>query len=445
MKKNYSLRRRLITRIFIPILVGMALTFLMASYWAWHESEEVYDAQLVHFGKVLLQLTQHEIRKNNAFDLGLENTNLRHKYERNIGFRIWVDNKLITQSPNTLIFETFEAPPHFSDHQFGKHKWRFFVFLDAENKIKIEVSERYDIRYELIEQLMLALSLPNIIFIPLIFLIVWIVTKKSLEPIVKISADVDSRNSDDLSPIAKRSIAEEIAPLVYAIDRLFDRIGESFRREREFTDHAAHELSTPLAAMKTQTQVLLKRYTTIPEAKDELKNLLCSIDRASHMVSQLLSLARLQKENFPMRKSNLSECLYDSIDDIKLMAQQKHIEIVTHINDDIFINAHDLSISILLKNLLDNAVKYTPPNGQIFISLSADGLLEVADTGEGLADSDKNRAFERFARFDKSGQTGSGLGLAIAKWIASAHDVEIELKDNTPQGLKVKIHWKILF
>jgi len=421
----------------------MALTFLAGSYLTWHESEEVYDARLVHFGKVLLQLTQHELQEDKIFNLGLENTNPRHKYETNIGFRIWVDNKLITQSPNTLIFKNFEAPPHFSDHQFGKDKWRFFVFLDAENKIKIEVSELYDIRFELIKQLMLALSLPNVIFIPIIFLIVWIATKKSLEPIVKISADVDSRNSDDLAPIVKRTVADEIAPLVYAIDRLFGRLGESFRREREFTDHAAHELSTPLAAMKTQTQVLLKRSSTMPDSKDGLENLLRSIDRTAHMVSQLLSLARLQKENFPLEKSNLSECLYDCIDDIKLKAQQKDLEVKADITDDIFIVAHELSVSILLKNLLENAVKYTPQNGQIVVNLSTDGLLEIADTGAGLADNDKNKAFERFSRFDKSGQTGSGLGLSIAKWIASAHNVEIELKDNLPQGLKVQIQWSI--
>lgn len=443
MNETYSLRKRLITWIGIPFLVGAALTLFIGFLFAWHEAEEVYDAHLVHYAKVLLQLTQHEILEDEAFNLGIENPNLQHKYERNIGFRIWFDNKVITQSATTLDFGGFDGPPGFSDHQFDEHQWRFFVFLDPDNKIKIEVSERYDVRYELIAQVMMALALPSLIFIPLLFMIVWIGTKKILKPVVKISGEVDSRNTDDLSPIENKMVAEEIAPLVYALNRLLGRIRESFRREREFTDHAAHELRTPLAAMKTQAQVLIRKSADMPDCKEGLENLQSSIDRASHMVDQLLSLARLQNDKFPLGRTNLSECLYDSIDDIRLTAQQKNIEIKTDIADDLFIVGHELSITILFKNLLDNAVKYTLKNGRIFVGLSPEGLLEVVDTGTGLSDEDKNKVFERFVRLDKSGQTGSGLGLSIARWIVSAHNVEIELKDNVPQGLKVIMQWSV--
>lgn len=443
MNKTYSLRKRLLVWIGIPILLAMVLAFLIGFLFAWHEVEEVSDAQLVHSAKVLLQLTQHEMLQDEEFHLGMENSNLSHEYERKLGFRVWANTDLITQSPSTVEFESFEAPSGFSDHQIGEQKWRFFVFLDPANKIQIEVSERYDIRYELIVQIMTALVLPVIVFIPLIFVIVWIGVRKTLKPVISISSDMDTRGTDDLSPIEKSAVAEEIAPLVQALNSLFERIGESFRREREFTDHAAHELRTPLAAMKTQTQVLLKKAKNMPECAEGLENLQSSIDRATGLVDQLLSLARLQNEEFPKSKINLSECLYECVDDIKSRAADKNITLRNEIFDDILINGHENSIAILLRNLLDNAVKYTPQGGEVNVALSKDALLEISDNGPGINDKDKQTVFQRFARADKSGQTGSGLGLSIAGWIASAHNVEIKLQDNPPQGLKVTMQWKV--
>ena len=442
MSKTYSLRRRLIAWISIPVLFATALTIFIGSISSWHEIEEVYDAQLVHSAKILHRLTQHEIMQDEDFDLGIENSNLEHKYERKIGFRIWANTDLITQSPNAVAFGGFEAPPGFSDHIIDGNKWRFFVFLDPANKIQIEVSERYDIRYELIEQIMTALILPGIIFIPMILIIVWVGVRKTLKPITKISIAMDVRSTDDFSPIEKCALAEEIAPLVQALNRLFERMGDSFRREREFTDHAAHELRTPLAAMKTQTQVLLKKASAMPECAEGLENLQSSIDRATGLVEQLLSLARLQNEEFPKSQLNLSKCLSDSVERLKSRASDKNIMLHTEISDDVFINGHDNSVEILFRNLLDNAVKYTPESGGISVHLSKEALVEISDNGPGIHDKDKETVFQRFARVDKSGQTGSGLGLSIADWIASAHDVEIHLKDNDPQGLKVTMQWK---
>ncbi len=406
MNKTYSLRLRLIAWISISILLATTLTFFIGSMSSWHEIEEVYDAQLVHSAKILHQLTQHEITQDDKFDLGIESSNLEHKYERKIGFRIWANANLITQSPNTIGFESFEAPPGFSDHQIDGHKWRFFVFLDPANKIQIEVSERYDIRYELIEQIMTALIAPGIIFIPMIFIIVWVGVRKTLKPIMKFSVDMDARSTDDFSSIEKCALAEEIAPLVNALNRLFSRIGESFRREREFTDHAAHELRTPLAAMKTQTQVLMKKAGGMPECADGLENLQSSIDRATGLVDQLLSLARLQNEEFPKAKFNLSECLHDSIAEVKSRAKGKNITLHTEISGDVFISGHESSVAILFRNLLDNAVKYTRKGEDIWAHLSKDALIEISDNGPGINDKDKKTVFQRFTRADKTGQPG---------------------------------------
>lgn len=441
---HYSLRGRLLAWISIPIILATLFAMASSYYFARHEIEEVYDAQLVHSAKVLLQLTEHEIMEDEGFHLGLENPDLQHRYERNLGFRIWVGNSLITQSPSTKNFRDFEARPGFSNHIIDAREWRFFVFLDPVNKIKIEVSERYDIRYELIIQLMVSLLVPALLFLPVILLIVWIGVRKVLKPVVKISADVDRRGSDDLSPIQKETMPWEIAPLVMALNRLFERLEQSFKREREFTDHAAHELRTPLAAMKTQTQVLMKKAKDIPQCADGLDNLQSSIDRATHLVEQLLSLARLQHEDLPQERTDLSHLLNDALMDIMVGAQQKNIVLKTDIADKCFVRAHGDSVRILLRNLLDNAVKYTPDGGTVTITLTSGGALSITDTGPGLSAEDKARVFERFVRVDKSGQAGSGLGLSIAQWIANAHAVEIELSDNHPRGLTIKMKWEAL-
>ena len=441
---HYSLRHHLIAWISIPIVIATLLALASSYYFSRYEIEEVYDAQLVHSAKVLLQLTEHEIMEDEDFDLGLENPDLQHRYERNLGFRVWVGDELITQSLNTKNFESFEAGPGFSNHIINGHEWRFFVFLDPANKIKIEVSERYDIRYELIIQLMVSLIVPALLFLPVILLIIWVGVRKVLKPVIKISADVDRRGSDDLSPIVKEHLPEEIAPLVRALNSLFNRLEDSFRREREFTDHAAHELRTPLAAMKTQTQVLIKKAKNIPECSEGLENLQASINRATHLVEQLLSLARLQHEDLPQNKTDLSKLLNECLNDIHLRTKNKNITLKTDIKDQCLIKAHPDSVSILLGNLLDNAVKYTPEGGALSVTLSKDGLLAIADTGPGLSDKDKEKVFERFVRADQSGQSGSGLGLSIAQWVAEAHNIKITLVDNKPRGLIVKIQWRVL-
>jgi len=441
--KNYSLRSRLIAWISIPIVIATLMALALSYHFAKEEIAEVYDAQLVHSAKVLLQLTEHEIMEDEGFHLGLENPDLQHRYERKLGFRVWVGNDLITGSANTDHFGNFEAPPGFSDHLVEKHEWRFFVFLDPVKKIKIEVSERMDIRDELIVHLMISLIVPALLFLPVIIFMIWVGVRKVLKPVIKISADVDRRGSDDLSPIQKEALPQEIAPLVLALNRLFKRLSESFKREREFTDHAAHELRTPLAAMKTQTQVLMKKAKSVPECAEGLENLQSSINRATHLVEQLLSLARLQHEDLPQEKTDLSQLLNECLADIQPRAQNKNIALKTDIQDQCFIKAHADSVSILLGNLLDNAVKYTPERGEVSVTLK-DGLVTITDTGPGLRDEDKARVFERFVRADKSGQSGSGLGLSIARWIAEAHDVTIKLADNQPRGLKVEIQWRVL-
>ncbi len=442
--QNYSIKKRLLLWISIPILIASFLIMILAFLFSWHEIEEVYDSQLVHTAKTLLQLTEHEINETPGehLFLGNENPNLKHNYENKTAFRIWRGDMLVLQSVKAAEFPAIEAPSGFSNQTIDGKPWRFFVFIDAAKNLRIETSERYAIRYELITQLMVSLAIPMGILIPSLLTIVWIGIRKSLKPLVVLSRAVDTRDTDDLSPIDGKDVPVEVTPLVHALNRLFFRISDSFRKEREFTDHAAHELRTPLAAMKTQTQVLMKKADAMPECRNGLENLNATIDRSTHLLEQLLSLARLQNENFPLSEISISECVADSVSDIKEKAKRKNQVLDISVAENVIIRGHNDSLYILIKNLLDNAVKYTPSNGKISVILGKNAKLQVYDTGPGIADIDKQRVFQRFVRADKSGQTGSGLGLSIAQWIANAHGTTLSLKDNKPNGLVVELDFK---
>lgn len=437
--QNYSLKKRLLQWISFPILIAAALIFVSAYLFSWHEIEEVYDAQLVHSAKTLLQLTEHEIAEQQNINIGTENPNLQHRYENKTAFRIWKNDEIVLQSSRAKDFVGVEAPPGFSEQTIEGKPWRFFVFIDAENDIRIETAERYAIRYELIGQLMTSLAIPMAILIPVLLLIVWVGVRKSITPLIALSTEVDSRKIDDLTPIKNSDIPREVTPLIEAMNRLFVRIGDSFKREREFTDNAAHELRTPLAAMKTQTQVLLRKASSMPECKDGLDNLNATIDRTTHLVEQLLSLARLQNDMPPMEKIDLSDLLEEAIIQTRDMAEHKQQTISSDIIPNVKIEGHSDSLYMLLHNILDNAVKYTPDGGKISVILKPDKTVSISDNGSGISDTDKKRVFNRFVRVDKTGQTGSGLGLSIAQWIADTHKATLTLKDNEPNGLTVEI------
>lgn len=437
--KNYSLKKRLLQWISIPILVASVLIFLIAYLFSWHEIEEVYDAQLVHSAKTLLQLTEHEIAEQENINIGTENPNLQHRYENKTAFRIWKGERIILQSSRANNFVNIEAPPGFSKQMIQGKPWRFFVFIDAKNNVRVETAERYAIRYELIGQLMISLAIPMAILIPLLLFIVWIGVRQSIMPLTSLSSEVDSRRIDDLTPITGSDIPREITPLIEAMNRLFVRIGESFRREREFTDHAAHELRTPLAAMKTQTQVLLKKAHSMPESKDGLDNLNATIDRTTHLIEQLLSLARLQNDLPPMRKTSLSDLVNDTAEEFQPLAQDKDQTLKLDIAPNVDIEGHEDSISILLHNIIDNAIKYSPRGGKVSIGLNAAKMIAISDSGPGISDADKKRVFNRFVRVDKTGEAGSGLGLSIAQWVVNTHKATILLKDNKPNGLTVEL------
>lgn len=444
-QKSYSLRLRLMALIGGPVVLAGIVIAGLAMIFTYHEIDEVYDAQLAQAAKLLLQLTQHEIMDHERHGLSLEPeaADFSHFYEKKLWYRIWQKDRLITQSHEADTFSATIAPPGFSWQSINSARWRFFVYVDSKTGITVEVVENGTVRTELILQILSSLIIPGLIFLPLILIIVWVGTSKSLRPIKSIAEQLNQRNAHDLSALCdKEPLPQEITPFVSSINRLFLRVNETFLREREFTDNAAHELRTPLAAMKTQTQVLAKKALQMPDCKEGLDNLLDSINRSSQLVDQLLSFARLQNHGEKLEKVHLSFLAEETLREIHPLTLQRHQSLDADIEQNIYLEGYTNALGILLRNLVDNAIKYAPAHGKIIVSLSRlenKIILTISDNGSGIPQEHQDKVFQRFYRVNKSASTGSGLGLSIVQWVADMHHATIAMENLNPHGLAVRV------
>lgn len=450
---NYSLRKRLIIWISIPIGIVILFSLILGYKTIKKEINEIYDANLINSAKDLTRLIRSGRAENNPkillnpiFNKSRKNQDFHHRYQNNIEFRIWQNDKIILSSIEIESkqfkrnkFKKNRSHNFFFTKKIDNQTWRFFVLNSPKNDFQIEVFESYDARSEIIFGLLMLLLLPAVLLIVIIFLIIWFGIQKILAPVINLSQDFDTRNSDDLSAIKPNDLPKEIIPMISALNRLFKRLQKSIRLEKEFTDYAAHELRTPLAAMKTQTQVLLRDKNLTNENIDGLNNLESSINRTIHLVDQLLTLSRLQNQKVNINTLNLSDLLTEVIENLKLEIDKKNLNLETAVSENIVIKGNYDSLVSLFSNLLINSIKYTQSGGLISVSLNQSGVVKIKDTGSGLSDKDKKEVFKRFVRKDKTNQTGSGLGLCIAKWIADSHNLKIKLKDNKPNGLIVEI------
>ena len=416
----------------------------MALFSANEEIGEVTDAQLAHSAKILLQLAEYEATRDPLEKVALANEppKLIHSYEDNLIFRLWKKDHLIMQSNQVERFKGLNAPDGFSDQTITGDLWRFLVFLDQPSGIKIEIAEKNTVRDEMVTNILAGFLIPLSLFIPLLLFIIWLAIHKGFNRLVSVSQTVDQRESNDFTEIDLGTIPREIQPLIKALNRLFQRIEESFERERAFTDNAAHELRTPLAAMKTQTQVLLLKLERVPEHRESLENLHATIDRAAHMVEQLLAFSRLQTINTQFEAVNFSAVAEETLRYISPLALEKGLTLEADIVPDLRLYGDANALAVMIRNLVHNAIKYTPEHGRINLSTSIEDrqvVLQVTDTGSGIEGELKERVFERFYRINKNDGIGSGLGLSMVKWVCDVHGAKIVLTDHHPTGLVVTV------
>lgn len=436
-----SLRLRLILLLF----AGLGIAWLVAAWFTHLESREeinrLFDAQLAQSAQVLLGTTSHELHERIEHDS--DEITITHEYEQKLVFQIWDEHDLLLRSATAPITAMASSKEGYSEANINGQPSRVLARWDARHEFMIQVAEPLAGRELLARHITLKMLMPTFIALPVLALLLWFGIGAGLQPLQQIKQEVKQRAAHQLQPLATTNVPDEVAPLVSALNDLFARLTRAFESERRFTADAAHELRTPLAALKIQAQVAA-RTQDATERNAALAHVLHGVDRATHLIEQLLTLARVDPENTSLtfEQVNLRRVAVNVLADFAPLAHAKNIALVLEDGENYHVQGNETQLSLMLRNLVDNAIRYTA-EGNVTVKLNnINGVtLEVSDTGPGIDESEREQVLQRFYRITGSGEEGSGLGLSIVKRIAELHGAKLSLSQANTGGLKVMVSW----
>jgi two-component system OmpR family sensor kinase len=416
-----SLRRRLLFALLgVVLLAGLAAS--AATYYsARSEVGALLDEEL---RQVALSLREHAL-----LNLGILAPSTED-FDRRVVVQIWDRFGLTVYLSNSETPLPLTRTAGYSTIQYEGREWRMFTLHAGLQTI--QAAQSTAVRTERAASAALRVLLPVVGALPLLGLLIWLVLDRGFAPLTRLAAAVRARSATGLEPLPTQGIPEEIEPLISALNHLLARLGEAFDAQRRFAADAAHELRTPLTALALQIQ-LVERARTEEERGAALARLGERVKRATRLVQQLLAMARLEPEaaQSSAQPVALDELARAAVGELAPLAAHKNISLVEKLAPAGTHGAED-ALRMLLTNLLDNAIRYTPAGGHIEVrSHAADGqaILEVADDGPGIPSAERARVFDRFYRGTDVAATGSGLGLAIARQVAELHRGRIELGD----------------
>lgn len=366
-----------------------------------------------------------------------------------IQFQVW-DKKgnLVLRSDAAPSKPLSKVDTGFSTNWVDHQLWHVFTDVDPETQFRIDVAERSDFREELEGRVTQDSIFIMLITYPFLGVLIWIIVGRGLDSIRQVTDEIKQRAPSHLKPVNLEVVPTEIQPLVDELNKLFNRLQDAFEREKRFASDAAHELKTPLAALKAQTQLALK--TSDPEAlKTVLQKIIFAVDRSTHVVQQLLTMCRMvpQATIQHFEDVDIIKIAKETIVDLVSKALDKNTELELEAPEEpILFQGYPMAISILIRNLVDNAIRYTPDSSKVVVSINKENdlvLLQVADNGPGIPQELRERVFERFFRILGTDESGSGLGLGIVQQIINTHHADVSLSDpETGTGLIVTIKFK---
>jgi signal transduction histidine kinase len=321
-----------------------------------------------------------------------------------------------------------------------------FAYVEAHEEVMevLEKRERHDklekrVQKELAEHLIESLLSPLLFGVPVLGAWIWFATRRGLAPLDRIAEAIAARAPERLDPVVPAEAPREIRPMLDAMNGLFGRVAGALDKERRFTADAAHELRTPLAAIVAQTQVA-QRARDAAERAHALDQIATGARRAGRLVEQLLTLARLDPAvGLPRAAVRLDELAAEVCADHGAAALEKNIALELDAAEPVVVQGNADMLRVLLRNLLDNALRYTPPGGKVGVGVTAHEL-SVSDSGPGIPAEERESALRRFHRLAGQETEGSGLGLSIVARIAELHGARLKLGDGIgAPGLAVRV------
>lgn len=452
--KKLSLRLRLICVISVMTLFAWGFATTIGFYQTRDAIREVFDTQLLLFAKRIASTNLNDLSFNEE---GQAKTLPRVK-SRSVKRHMFIEDDALTFAVFSLDgkmvltdgedSEKFVFNPDIL-HTRGNaiitkdKKWRTLWMLSENGQFVVAVGQEREYVNEVVSDVVKEQILPWLVMLPLLMgLIAWMITRE-LRPLKVLASELEKRKADDSTPIDVDQVAKEIRPFIKALNTLFVRVSEMLTKERRFTSNAAHELRTPLAALKIQAEVAQIAGDDVPMRENALNNLTVGIDRATRLVDQMLVLSRLDSlaqlaEKEPV---NWDSVIQTNLHDLSYVAEQKHIVLDYQLVEEPEpIMGQPVILSLLTRNLIDNAIRYTPENGQVTIVLEKTKLI-VRDNGQGIDEETLKRLGERFYRPPGQEQTGSGLGLSIVKQIAHLHGFSVLFANAQTGGFEVTVNW----
>jgi signal transduction histidine kinase len=396
-----------------------------------NENQALFDYQL---RQIALSLRDYGLIQPSARD------GTRNGEELNVVIQIWTanGNLLYLSNPDNPI--PTKAPLGYADMAGATRRWRVYSLLDGDRII--QVAQPVELRQGLAASAALRSLAPLLAFVPIMAVLIWWLVGHALNPVRRLANDVASRDEGLLEEIPAKELPPEIAPLVSAFNTLLNRLHHAFASQRAFVADAAHELRSPLTALTLQIQ-LLSRATEASERNEAMKQLKQGIERATRLVEQLLTAARMEEEDIhPMQGVDLAELVRQTIAELFDFMRQRQADIELNAPERALISGEPTSLHVLIRNLLDNAIRYSPEKAVIRVHIASQSgktILIFEDSGPGIPEPDRARVFDRFYRGGSGEQTGSGLGLSIVRRIAERHNAALSLDASPLGGLKVSV------
>lgn len=381
-----------------------------------------------------------------VFDDLLQESTLGHKYERKIAFQLWSNiNGIVLHSDSAPLFALSTADHGFSDTNIDNHLWHVFSIASTNGEYVIHVGQKEEIRAELTDEISSQLVTQFLVGLPILGLLIWLIVGWALSPLNRLEIALSRREASYLKPLSTKKLPNEIVPIVYEINTLFVQLEQAFEHERQFTADAAHELRTPLAGLLTQAQVALR--TADETVRNQaLKRIEQAVHRMTYLVQQLLTFSRIDSNTEYLAKAvtHVENEIVKIITELDAEAYKKRIRLEFIEENVVPIMANTLLINILIRNIIDNAIKYTPLRGDINVSLigtPSQLIFCVEDSGPGIAPEEYENSLKRFHRCVETAHTaqGTGLGFSIVQRIAGIHNAELSLGASELGGLKVKV------
>jgi two-component system OmpR family sensor kinase len=427
-----SIRRQLLFGLLGLVLAAVFLGAAAVYRQARAELDELSDYQL---RQMALSLRDQAFGEAPAPALGpvAEDFDFAIQVWRPDGVRIYLSR------PQEML--PARARPGYETVESGDGAWR--VFSLEQRGFVFQVAQPMRVREQIAAAAALRMITPVLLLLPALGLLIWLAVGRGLRPLEAVASAVQARTPAALQPLSDRGVPREVRPLVEALNDLLRRLGSALEAQRRFVADAAHELRTPLTALSLQVQ-LVERAASGEERAATLAAVKSGLARATRVVEQLLTLARQEPEagGRPEAEIDLCELARLVIAGLIPLAEAKAMDLGMTRAEPVRVTGDREALRVLLANLVDNAVRYTPERGRVDIStFVAEGgaVIEVTDTGPGIPADERERVFDRFYRRAGGGAAGSGLGLAIVKAIAERHGATVELTEAPSGGLAVRI------